>query len=59
MTQDYHHGVRIEEVNESTQTITTLSTAIIGLVCTGGDADAAADTFYDHVESIGMCDSSI
>ncbi|MGW9998754.1 phage tail sheath protein FI [Pantoea piersonii] len=31
MTQDYHHGVRIEEVNESTQTITTLSTAIIGL----------------------------
>ncbi len=41
MAQDYHHGVRVIEVNEGTRTITTVSTAIIGMVCTGDDADAA------------------
>jgi len=41
MAQDYHHGVRVEEINEGTRTITTVSTAIVGLVCTGDDADAA------------------
>jgi len=40
MAQDYHHGVRVEEINEGTRTITTVSTAIVGLVCTG-DNDAA------------------
>ncbi len=40
MAQDYHHGVRVIEVNEGTRTITTVSTAIIGMVCTGDDADA-------------------
>ncbi|MFB4342783.1 phage tail sheath protein [Pantoea sp. CS_6] len=42
MAQDYHHGVRVIEVNEGTRTITTVSTAIIGMVCTADDADAAA-----------------
>lgn len=42
MAQDYHHGVRVQEVNEGTRTITTLSTAIVGMVCTADDADAAA-----------------
>ncbi|MGV3915489.1 phage tail sheath protein [Citrobacter braakii] len=41
MAQDYHHGVRVEEINEGTRTITTVSTAIVGMVCTGDDADAS------------------
>ncbi|CDG97823.1 phage tail sheath protein [Xenorhabdus bovienii] len=39
MAQDYHHGVRVQEINEGTRTITTVSTAIVGMVCTGPDAD--------------------
>ncbi|HHQ6595518.1 TPA: phage tail sheath protein [Serratia fonticola] len=39
MAQDYHHGVRVQEINEGTRTITTVSTAIIGMVCTADDAD--------------------
>lgn len=35
MAQDYHHGVRVEEINEGTRTIITVSTTIVGLVCTG------------------------
>jgi len=42
MAQDYHHGVRVQEINEGTRTITTVSTAIVGMVCTGDDADAKA-----------------
>lgn len=38
MSQDYHHGMRVEEINEGTRTITTVSTAVVGLVCTGDDA---------------------
>lgn len=41
MAQDYHRGVRVEEINEGTRIITTFSTAIVGLVCTGDDADPA------------------
>lgn len=41
MAQDYHHGVRVVEINEGTRSITTVSTAIVGMVCTGDDADAA------------------
>lgn len=41
MAQDYHHGVRVEEVNDGTRSITTVSTAIVGMVCTADDADAA------------------
>ena len=38
----YHHGVRVVEVNTGTRPIRTIATAIIGLVCTAADADAAA-----------------
>ncbi|WP_275554197.1 phage tail sheath protein [Mixta sp. Marseille-Q2659] len=41
MADDYHHGVRVTEINEGTRTISTVSTAIVGMVCTADDADAA------------------
>lgn len=37
----FHHGVRVVEVNEGTRTIRTVATAVIGIICTGSDADAA------------------
>lgn len=40
MATDYHHGVRVIEINEGTRPIRTVSTAVIGLVATGEDADA-------------------
>lgn len=42
MPQDYHHGVRVLEINEGTRPIRTVSTAVVGLICTGDDADASA-----------------
>lgn len=39
MATDYHHGVRVQEINEGTRTIRTISTAIVGMVCTANDAD--------------------
>ncbi|KAF1072693.1 MAG: putative prophage major tail sheath protein [Pseudomonas citronellolis] len=42
MVDSYHHGVRVIEINEGTRPITTISTAIIGMVCTAEDADADA-----------------
>lgn len=38
---DYHHGVRVVEINEGVRPIRTIATAIIGIVCTASDADAA------------------
>lgn len=38
--QDYHHGARVIEINDGTRTIRTISTGIIGMVCTADDADA-------------------
>lgn len=38
---DYLHGVRVLEINEGVRPIRTVSTAVIGMVCTGSDADAA------------------
>jgi uncharacterized protein len=37
---DYHHGVQVVEINDGTRVISTVSTAIIGMVCTASDADA-------------------
>lgn len=37
---DYHHGVRVVEINEGTRPIRTVSTAVIGLIATASDADA-------------------
>lgn len=39
---DFHHGVRVTEVTEGTNTMRLVSTAIIGLVATASDADAQA-----------------
>jgi len=39
MATEYHHGVRVIEINEGTRPIRTVSTAVIGLVATADDAD--------------------
>lgn len=39
MATDYHHGVRVIEINEGTRPIRTVSTAVVGLVATSLDAD--------------------
>ena len=39
MATDYHHGVRVLEINEGTRPIRTVSTAVVGMVCTAADAD--------------------
>lgn len=41
MAQDYHHGVRVIEVNEGVRPIRTIETAIIGIIATADDADAS------------------
>lgn len=46
---DYHHGVQVLEINDGTRVISTVSTAIVGMVCTASDADA--ETF----PSINRC----
>src|SRR4051812_34370675 len=43
MPQDYHHGVRVIEINEGTRPIRTVSTAVIGLVATATATATAAD----------------
>ena len=42
MPTDYHHGVRVVEINEGTRPIRVIDTSIIGMVCTASDADVAA-----------------
>jgi Phage tail sheath protein FI len=39
MPTDFHHGVRVLEINEGTRPIRTVSTAVVGLVATAADAD--------------------
>src|SRR5574337_285769 len=41
MPADYHHGVRVVEISEGVRPIRVINTAIIGIVCTAPDADAA------------------
>lgn len=38
MSQKYHHGVRVIEHNNGPRPIRTVSTAVIGMVCTANDA---------------------
>lgn len=38
MAQDYHHGVRVDEINAFTLTIITVSALVMGLVWTGNAA---------------------
>ncbi|AGA74254.1 phage tail protein [Pseudomonas plecoglossicida] len=40
MADEYHHGVRVLEINEGPRPIRTVSTAVVGMVCTADDADA-------------------
>lgn len=40
MATSYHHGVRVIEATDGASAIRTVATAIIGMVCTGEDADA-------------------
>lgn len=42
MADVYHHGVRVIEINEGSRPIRTVSTAVVGVVCTSSDADASA-----------------
>lgn len=39
MPAAYHHGVRVVEINEGIRPIRTISTAVVGMVCTAEDAD--------------------
>lgn len=41
MPTDYHHGVRVVEVTTGSRVLRTVSTAVIGLVAVGEDADVA------------------
>lgn len=41
MADNYHHGVRVTEVSNGTRTLRTISTSVIGVVCTAFDADEA------------------
>ena len=40
MATDYHHGVRVVEVDDGIRPIRTIATAVVGVVCTAADADA-------------------
>lgn len=42
MPADFHHGVRVIEINSGSRPITTVATAVIGFVATAEDADATA-----------------
>lgn len=39
MATDFHHGVRVLEVNEGVRPIRTIATAVVGMVCSASDAD--------------------
>lgn len=41
MPTEYHHGVRVVEINQGSRPIRTPATAVVGMVCTASDADAA------------------
>ncbi|SEM52869.1 phage tail sheath protein [Halomonas caseinilytica] len=49
MAQDYHHGIRVVEINDGTRPIRTVATAVIGLVATAPNAQpgSAATTTVD------------
>ena len=53
MATEYHHGVRVIEINEGTRPIRTVSTAVIGLVAIAEDADA---TFFPENKPVLVTD---
>jgi phage tail sheath protein FI len=42
MADEYLHGVRVIEINDGVRPIRTISTAVVGMVCTADDADPLA-----------------
>ncbi|WP_179140263.1 hypothetical protein [Klebsiella pneumoniae] len=46
MAQDYQHGGRVVEFNDFTLSLTTVITAIVGMVC--NRTDAVAPIFLLH-----------
>lgn len=46
---DFHHSVQVLEINDGTRVVSTLATAIVGMVCTTSDADAATFPLNDPV----------
>lgn len=42
LQMDYLHGIHVIEVNDGVRAVRTVSTAVIGVVCTGDDADEAS-----------------
>lgn len=53
MPADYHHGVRVVEINNGTRPIRTIESAIIGMVCTADDADATVFPLNKPVLAFG------
>ena len=39
---NYHHGIRVLEINEGQRPLRIVSTSVIGLIATASDADPAA-----------------
>ena len=52
---DYHHGVQVLEINDGTRVISTVSTAIVGMVCTASDADAETFPLNKPAFAIALC----
>jgi len=53
MPTDYHHGVRVIEINNGTRPIRTIRTAVIGVVVTGPTADP---TYFPENELVQITD---
>lgn len=53
MPSDFHHGVRVLEVNDGTRYVRTVETAVIGMVVTADDADATVFPENKPVQLIG------
>lgn len=51
---DLHHGVQVVEINDGTRVISTVSTAIVGMVCTASDADPATFPLNEPVLITGV-----
>ena len=42
---DFHHGVQVLEINDGTRVISTVATAIVGMVRTASDAERAGTDY--------------
>ena len=53
MPSNFHHGVRVLEVNDGTRYVRTVETAVIGMVVTANDADPTVFPENKAVQLIG------